>query len=98
MPTNVGTSITDLAAVAQLIGVLLLMPFGPTIGGFIVSGRSDGRDGVKALWKRFWSRRFTIIWLIVILGFYPLYFLVLRSSGAFILGREQPTLWWLGEP
>ena len=98
MPTGVGTSSTDFATVVSLLVVLLPMPFGPTVGGFLITGKTKGIEGVRNLWKRFWSRRFTIVWLIVILGFYPLYFLILRATGSFILGRVQPELIWLGEP
>ncbi|MFW9767541.1 MAG: CPBP family intramembrane glutamic endopeptidase [Candidatus Thorarchaeota archaeon] len=98
MPENVGTAGADISAMLSIIGVLLLMPFGPTIGGFVVAGLENGREGVRTLWKKFWSRRFTISWLIVILAFYPMYFLLMRTIGAFALGRTQPDLIWLGEP
>lgn len=97
MPAGVGTFSTDVAAVLSLIGILLLMPFGPTIGGFVVSWQTDGRNGVRKLWERFWSRQIKLEWLFAIFTFYPLLFLIIRNSG-FILGIEQPTLWWLSNP
>jgi hypothetical protein len=53
MPTGVGTSNTNIAAILSVIGILLVMPFGPIIGGFILTRMSMGREGVSALWKRF---------------------------------------------
>ncbi|MFW9802924.1 MAG: type II CAAX prenyl endopeptidase Rce1 family protein [Candidatus Thorarchaeota archaeon] len=97
MPAGVGTAGTDFASLVSLLAVLLPMPFGPTIGGFVIAGKTRGREGVRELWKRFWSRRFTIKWLIPIFAFYPLYFLIARASG-FILGMQQPALLWLNQP
>lgn len=97
MPADLGTSGTDVAALISMLAVLLPMPFGPTIGGFIIAGKTRGREGVRELWKRFWSRRFTIVWLVVILAFYPLFFLLMRGVG-FFLGRVQPDLIWFGNP
>ena len=74
MPAGVGTPETDVSQLLPIIGILLVMPFGPTISGFIITARSRGREGVNELWKRFWSRRFTIAWLIIVLAFYPAYF------------------------
>jgi len=98
MPDGIGTSSTDISQLLTIIGILLVMPFGPTISGFIVTGRSNGREGVNQLWKRFWSRRFTVTWLVIVLAFYPAYFLIVRTSGILLLGKVQPDLIWLSEP
>ena len=98
MPADLGSAGVDIASLVSLLAVLLPMPFGPTIGGFIVAWRTKGREGVRNLWNRFWSRRISIVWFIVILVLYPMFFLLMRGVGAFILGREQPELMWLGNP
>lgn len=97
LPADLGTAGTDVAALISMLAVLLPMPFGPTIGGFIIAGKTKGREGTRELWKRFWSRRFTIVWFVVILLFYPLFFLLMRGVGVF-LGRVQPVPIWLGNP
>ncbi|MFX1262700.1 MAG: type II CAAX prenyl endopeptidase Rce1 family protein [Promethearchaeota archaeon] len=97
MPSGVGTAGTDFAGLVSLLAVLLPMPFGPTIGGFVLAGKTKGREGVRELWTRFRRGRFTANWLIAIFAFYLLFFLMARASG-FILGIQQPGLWWLSNP
>ena len=97
-PEGVGTSNLDLVSVGSVFIILIIMPFGPTISAFIITGRAEGREGIRALWKRFWSRRFTPLWLIVTLLFFPLLFVYVRITAMFLLSIEQPALWLLSEP
>ena len=39
--------------------------FGPLIAAFVVARMSDGREGVRDLWRRFWDLRLPGIWLLV---------------------------------
>jgi hypothetical protein len=97
-PDGVGTSNLDLASVGFVFIILIIMPFGPTISAFIIIGRAEGREGMRSLWKRFWSRRFTPLWLIVTLVFFPLLFAYVRFIAMFSLSIEQPAHWLLNEP
>lgn len=45
--------------------------WGPTIAAFVVTAITEGKPGLKSLWKRFWNRDIRIKWLIVILLFFP---------------------------
>jgi hypothetical protein len=49
---------------------------GPSLAAFIVTGFSEGKAGIKALWKRFWNRNMSLVWLIVILSFYNAFRLI----------------------
>jgi len=42
----------------------------PTLAAFVVTAITEGKHGVKALWKRFWNRNASLKWLLVALLFY----------------------------
>ena len=43
---------------------------GPTLAAFLITAFTEGKLGVKALWRRFWNRNLSIKWLLVtLLGF-----------------------------
>jgi membrane protease YdiL (CAAX protease family) len=97
-PDGVGTSNLNLASVGFVFIILIIMPFGPTISAFVVTVRTEGREGMIALWKRFWSRRFTPLWLVVTLLFFPLLFVYVRFTAMFLFSIEQPEFLLLSEP
>lgn len=39
--------------------------FGPLVAAFVVARISEGREGVRSLWRRFWDLRLPGIWLLV---------------------------------
>lgn len=39
--------------------------FGPLVAAFTVTGLTEGRDGVRRFWRRFWDVRLPGVWLIV---------------------------------
>lgn len=43
---------------------------GPTIAAFLITAITEGKPGVKALWRRFWNRNLSIKWLLVTLLFF----------------------------
>jgi membrane protease YdiL (CAAX protease family) len=65
-------------------GMLLvsLASWGPLIAAFTVTGLTEGKAGVKALWRRFWNRNLTVRWLLVAVLIIPAV-----SLGANLLAR-----------
>ncbi len=64
-------------------GLLKLSPFavlGPFLAAFVLTYKSGGWEGIKALWKRGWDFNFDKKWLIVV------FLLPVISSGLTILG------------
>ena len=55
-----------------LVGILC----SPSVAAFIVTGLTEGKPGVKALWRRFWNRNLSFKWLLVALLFLPVLRLV----------------------
>ena len=48
----------------------------PSVAAFIVTGLTEGKPGVRALWKRFWNRNVSFKWLLVALVLLPILRLV----------------------
>ena len=97
-PAGVGTPSMDLYNSGLIIAIILVMPFGPTFGAFLVTWRYEGRDGIRDLWSRFWSKRISIVWLFIIFLFFPLCFLYIRFSALFLFSIEQPDFLLQNEP
>ncbi len=58
------TSITDPSA---LFWALVVVPtaIGPTLAAFLMTAVTEGKLGIKALWRRFWNRNLSLRWLLV---------------------------------
>ena len=54
-----------------MIILLVVLNFAPMIAAFVVTGITEGKPGVRALWKRFWNRNLSIKWLLVALLLNP---------------------------
>ncbi len=67
MPAGIGTPNIDLVSAGPLVILIALTPFGPTIGSFVVTYITEGKTGVKKLWKRFWSTNLGLRWFLGIL-------------------------------
>jgi membrane protease YdiL (CAAX protease family) len=39
--------------------------FGPLVAAFVVTGLTEGREGVRRFWRRFWNMRLPGVWLLV---------------------------------
>jgi len=98
MPSEVGTPDMDLSSVGPIILIVLISPFGPTIAGFILTALTEGKSGVKHLWKRFWNRNLSWKWLLVILLFFPMKNLILRFCAQVFAGIPQQSFEILNQP
>ncbi len=60
------TSLTDPSI---FFWVLVVVPtvIGPTLAAFLMTAITQGKTGVKALWRRFWNRNLSLKWLLVTL-------------------------------
>lgn len=94
IPEGIGTRETELGAGANVIILLLvaLSPFGPSIAGFVLTGFNEGKEGVKALWKRFWNIKINWVWLLVIFLWWPFLRLVTNLVGQVVTGESYPFL------
>lgn len=94
VPEGIGTPEAEFGAGASVLILLLvaLSPFGPTIGGFVLTGINEGKAGVRALWKRFWNLKINWIWLLVIVLWWPLLRLATNLVGQVIEGERYPLL------
>jgi hypothetical protein len=98
MPSGIGTSEVDLGSAGPLILIIMLSPFGPTIGAFVMTAMAEGRTGVKALWRRFWNHNLSIKWLLVILMFFPAFQLIANFVSRTLDGRAYPFLTYPNQP
>jgi membrane protease YdiL (CAAX protease family) len=48
-----------------------LATWGPTVAAFLMTAMTEGKSGIRTLWKRFWNRDLSAKWLAVILLFFP---------------------------
>jgi len=67
LPPGIGTPQVDIWNAGPVILFLFLMPFGPTIAAFLVTGFTEGKAGVKALWNRFWNFRIGWRWWLAVI-------------------------------
>ena len=98
MPAGIGTPDVDLATAGPMLLIVIFSPFGPTIAGFVLTARTEGKAGVKRLWKRFWNRNLSWKWLLVLLLFFPVKNLILRFSAQVFAGTWQPPFGLLEQP
>jgi CAAX protease family protein len=54
-----------------IIPWVLLVLLGPSGAAFIVTGLTEGKPGVRTLWRRFWNRDVSLKWLLVALLLLP---------------------------
>ena len=94
VPEEIGSRAADVSGDISALIILLvaLSPFGPTIGGFVLTGLNEGKAGVKALWKRFWNLKINWMWLLVIILWWPLLRLLTNLVGQLVEGESYPLL------
>ena len=63
-----------------------ILNFGPAIMAFVLTAISDGKQGVKDLWGRFWTRHVSIRWLLIALLIWPVVFLIVKLFAAVMDG------------
>jgi membrane protease YdiL (CAAX protease family) len=98
MPAGIGTSQVDLKSAGPLILLIALTPYGPTIAGFVMAALTEGKTGVKSLWKRFWNPNFSLKGLFVTLLFLPILQLVANLVSRTLDGQAYPFLTWPNQP
>lgn len=86
---EIPTSLTDPSA---LFWVLVVVPtaIGPALAAFLVTAITEGKSGVRALWRRFWNRNLNIKWLLVTLLGYEALRLVTTLAFRTIDGQPYP--------
>ncbi len=67
MPVGIGTPNVDLVSAGPIVLLIVLTPYGPTMGSFVVTYVTEGKTGVKKLWKKFWSTDLGHRWFLGIL-------------------------------
>ena len=93
-----GTPGIDLGEAGLILLIVILSPFSPTIGGFLITALTLGRTGVRDLWRRLWNRNLTIPWLLAIPLFYPVLLLITRNLAQLINGIPQAPFELLSKP
>ncbi len=69
-----------------LIVAMVILNFGATITAFVLTAISDGKQGVKDLWGRFWTRHVSLRWLLIALLVWPVVFLIVKLFAAALDG------------
>jgi uncharacterized protein len=85
------TSMTD-PAILFVLFIGIPGAFGPTFAAFLITGISEGKPGMKALWKRFWNRNAGLKWLLVALVFYDVIRLSANLIARTLDGQAYPIL------
>jgi membrane protease YdiL (CAAX protease family) len=98
MPGGISTQNIDLGSSWYFVPLSLLAPYGPTLAAFVMTGLTEGKPGIKALWKRFWNRRLSLIWLLTILFFFPALRLVANLISRILDGQAYPILTLPNQP
>jgi membrane protease YdiL (CAAX protease family) len=91
MPADLGTPQADPATFSPIILLVIFTPYGPTFAAFLMTVLTHGREGVYALWKRFWNLNLSWRWLLVALMIWPILRVVTNLVGQ-AAGYDLP-LW-----
>jgi membrane protease YdiL (CAAX protease family) len=91
-PPGIGTSQVDFGATGPVILLIIFSPYGPSIAGFVMTALTEGKTGVNALWRRFWSRNLSFKWLLVTLLFLPSMHMVANLVSRLLDGQTYPFL------
>ena len=78
--------------------LLTLAAWGPIIAAFVVTALTEGKPGVRALWKRFWNKNMSVKWLLVTLLFLPATQLVTNLLTRFLDGQDYPVFFTYSPP
>jgi membrane protease YdiL (CAAX protease family) len=73
-----------------LMIIMVLAAWGPFIGAFVSAAITEGKAGIKSLWKRFWNRNLTIKWLLVTLLILEAGRVVSALISRQLLGTSEP--------
>lgn len=93
VPADLGPQLAQGANVSPLIILLVILsPFGPTIGAFVLTAINEGRAGIITLWKRFWNLKIRWPWLLVVFLWWPTLRLITNLVGQILTGESNPIL------
>jgi membrane protease YdiL (CAAX protease family) len=82
----------------QILFVLFIIGgYGPFVGAFSLTYINEGKRGVMKLWKRFWSIKIEIKWLLITLLLFPVLYTV-SSLLAFLIQGDHTFFAWLAQP
>lgn len=70
--------------------IMTLAAWGPIIAAFAVTAFTEGKPGVRALWRRFWNRNMSTRWLLVTLLFLPAVELAANLITRLVDGQDYP--------
>ena len=85
------TSLTD-PAILSLVFFALPGAFGPTLSAFLMTAITEGKPGVKAMWRRFWNRNVSLIWLFIALLAYDALRLAANLIARMVDGEIYPII------
>jgi len=97
LPEGIGTKDVDLGALLKVLPIVVLSPFGPTVSASLLTYRSEGREGLRKIWKSLTNWRISQRCLAVVLLMQPMFFTVIRLISHF-QGVTQPTPEWYTQP
>jgi membrane protease YdiL (CAAX protease family) len=84
-----GEGLSNLSAGPGIM-IIVLANWGPLIAAFVVTAITEGKSGVKALWRRFWNRNMSIKWLLVAVLMIPAMGLVANLVSRTLDGQAYP--------
>jgi membrane protease YdiL (CAAX protease family) len=78
--------------------ILTLAAWGPIIAAFVVTALTEGKPGVRDLWRRFWNRNMSLRWLLVTLLILPALQLVTNLATRLVDGQAYPVFFSYNPP
>jgi membrane protease YdiL (CAAX protease family) len=70
--------------------IMTLAAWGPIIAAFVITALTEGKPGVRALWRRFWNRNMSLKWLFVTLLILPVLALATNLVTRLLDGQAYP--------
>jgi uncharacterized protein len=86
-----GGSKLDFVNIVTII-IYMLQMISPSLAAFVVTAITEGKPGVRALWRRFWNLNLRIKWLLVALLFVPAARLVATLIIRSLNGQTYPII------
>jgi len=78
--------------------VLTLAAWGPIIAAFVITALTEGKPGVRTLWRRFWNRNISLKWLLVTLLILPALQLITNLVIRLVDGQAYPVFFSYNPP
>lgn len=71
--------------------------YGPFVGAFSLTLINESRNGVRALWKRFWNVKIAIKWVLISFLLFPVLYIISSVIDLLVQGNP-PILAWISHP